>query len=165
MDYRKGKSLTTNEKRKMQKKTITKEGRKERKKEKRNLKLSKGNMKGKEKIVTIIWSVVCIADYFTLTSNMFISIFVNKKTEQRPSAVPTSPLSNQQIFHHLQTQECLLLCSQGIVLISVLTCEDRHIDRLGTSSRLGGSMKRGSLLRCKTSGTCPRLTFKALGCC
>jgi len=32
MDYRKGKSLTTNEKRKMQKKTITKEGRKERKK-------------------------------------------------------------------------------------------------------------------------------------
>ena len=43
-----------------------KERRKERKKE-RNLKLSKGNMKGKEKIVTIIWSVVCIADYFTPT--------------------------------------------------------------------------------------------------
>ena len=37
-------------------------------------------MKGKEKFVTVIWSVVCIADYFTLTSNMFISIFVNKKT-------------------------------------------------------------------------------------
>jgi hypothetical protein len=62
-------------------------------------------MKGKEKIVTIIWSVrvVCIADYFTLTSRMFSSIFVNKKMEQSPSAAPTSPLANQQISHHLQT--------------------------------------------------------------
>jgi len=72
---------------------------------------------------------VCIADYFTLTSNIFSSIFVNKKMEQRLSAVPTSPLSNQQISYHLETQECLLLCSQGIVLNSVLTYENRHIDR------------------------------------
>jgi hypothetical protein len=108
---------------------------------------------------------VCIADYFTptLTSNMFSSIFVNKKMEQNPSAVLTSPLSNQQISHHLQAQECLLLCSQGIVLIFVLTCEDRHIYGLDTASLIDKIMKRVSLLRCKTSGSCSRLAFKVLG--
>ena len=118
-------------------------------------------MKGKEKIVTIIWSVVCIADYFTptQTSSMFSSIFVNKKMEQNPSAVSTSSLSNQQISHHLQAQECLLLCSQWIVLIFVLTCEDRHLDRLDTASLIDKIMKLVSLLRCKTSGSCSRLAF------
>jgi len=122
-------------------------------------------MKGKEKIVTIIWSVVCIADYFTptLSSSMFSSIFVNKKMDQNPSAVPTIPLSNQQISHHLQAQECLLLCSQGIVLIFVLTCSDRHIDRLDTASLIGKIMKLVSLLRCKASGSSSCLAFKALG--
>ena len=48
--------------------------------------------------------------------------------EQSPSAVPKSPQFNQQTFHLLQTQECLLLFSQGIVLISVLNWEDRHVD-------------------------------------
>jgi hypothetical protein len=102
---------------------------------------------------------MCIADYFTWTSSTFSSIFVNKKMEQIPSAVPTIPLSNQQVSHHLQTQECILLCSQGIVLISVLTCKDRHIGRLGTANLIGKSMKRVSLLRCKASDSCPRLAF------
>jgi hypothetical protein len=106
-------------------------------------------MKRKEKIVKIIWIVVRIADYFTLTSTMFRSLFVNKKMEQSPSAVPTSPLPNQQISDRLHTQECLLPCSQGIVLFSVLTRKDRHIDRLGTARLIGKSRKRVLLLRCK----------------
>ena len=122
-------------------------------------------MKGKEKICNynLECSVYRWLFYFDLST--FSSIFLHKKMEQIPSAVPTSPLSNQQISYHLQTQECLLLCSQGIVLISVLTCEGHHIYRLGTSSLIGRSMKRVSLLRCKAPGHCPRLAFKALGGC